>query len=167
MRTFLDAIRALIYATGFVLFWGWLALGVRRYDQSLGIEFPSWIASLGIVVMIAGGILALLCIATFVLRGHGTPAPFDPPQQFVIVGPYRYVRNPMYVGGFAVMLGMSIYLRSFSILVLSIVFCFVVSLFVRLYEEPHLREIFGTPYEQYCQSVPRWIPGMPGKSRRA
>jgi protein-S-isoprenylcysteine O-methyltransferase Ste14 len=160
MRTLFDAIRALIYSTGFILFWGWLALGVRQYDKSLSIVIPSWTASLGIVITIAGGILALLCIVTFVLRGHGTPAPFDAPQQFVIVGPYRYVRNPMYVGGFAVMLGMSIYLGSFSILVLSLVFCFVMSLFVHLYEEPHLEKIFGTTYESYCRSVPRWIPRL-------
>jgi protein-S-isoprenylcysteine O-methyltransferase Ste14 len=167
MRTLFDAIRAILYSLGFIWLWGWLAVSVRQYDKGIGIGIPSWMAGLGIAVTTAGGILAILCISTFVLRGHGTPAPFDAPRQFVIVGPYRYVRNPMYVGGFAVLLGMSIYLRSISILLLSLAFCFVVSLFVHLYEEPHLQAVFGMPYESYCQSVPRWIPGMPGKSRRA
>ena len=41
------------------------------------------------------------CIGTFVTKGQGTPAPFDPPREFVASGPYRYVRNPMYIGALA------------------------------------------------------------------
>lgn len=160
MRTLFDAIRALIYSTGFILLWGWLAVSVRPYDARMGVAIPSWMASLGLLFTIAGGVLAFLCIATFVLRGHGTPAPFDAPRQFVIVGPYRYVRNPMYVGGFAVLLGLSIYLRSVSILLLSLAFCIAVNLFVHLYEEPHLRDVFGNTYEEYCRAVPRWLPRL-------
>ena len=167
MRAFFDAIRAIIYAAGFILLWGWLAVGARQYDKNVPIEFPSWMSGIGIAIAAAGGILTLLCIFTFVLRGHGTPAPFDPPRQFVIVGPYRYVRNPMYVGAFAVILGVSMYLRSFSVLALSLIFCFAASLFVHLYEEPHLRETFGAPYEAYCQSVPRWMPRLQRAPRRA
>jgi len=33
-----------------------------------------------------------------------------------------------------------------------------VALFVRLYEEPHLRKIFSTDYEEYCRHVRRWLP---------
>lgn len=167
MRTLFDAIRAGIYSAGFILLWVWLAVGARQYDKNLHIEFPSWMSGIGIALAAAGGILALLCISTFVLRGHGTPAPFDAPRQFVIVGPYRYVRNPMYVGAFAVILGMSMYLRSFSVLAVSLVFCVAASLFVYLYEEPHLHEIFGATYEDYCRSVPRWIPRPHRASRRA
>ncbi len=167
MRTLFDAIRAIIYSAGFILLWVWLAVGARQYDKNLHIEFPSWMSGIGIALAAAGGILALLCISTFVLRGHGTPAPFDAPRQFVIVGPYRYVRNPMYVGAFAVILGMSMYLRSFSVLAVSLVFCVAASLFVYLYEEPHLHEIFGATYEDYCRSVPRWIPRPHRASRRA
>ncbi|MGH9702496.1 MAG: methyltransferase family protein [Candidatus Acidiferrales bacterium] len=166
MRTLFDAVRALIYSAGIIWLWGWIAASVRQYDSRFSVTIPAWLAPLGIVITVAGGVLAFLCISTFVLRGHGTPAPFDAPRQFVIVGPYRYVRNPMYVGAFAVILGISVYLRSISILLLSVAFCVVAGIFVHLYEEPHLQEAFGATYDRYCQSVPRWIPRIIPAGRR-
>jgi protein-S-isoprenylcysteine O-methyltransferase Ste14 len=161
MRTLFDALRALAYMTGFVFLWGWLALGVRRYDRSLGIVLPAWTGLLGIPVMLVGGIFALLCAGAFVVRGRGTPAPFDAPRQFVAVGPYKYVRNPMYIGAWIVLLGFGLYLHSFSILLMSLAGLLLAHLFVVFYEEPSLREKFGPTYEGYCNSVPRWIPRAP------
>ena|SRR5215469_4820147 len=112
MRTLFDALRALVYVAGFVFFWGWMALGVRKYDPRLGIVLPGWTNKLGISLMFIGGLLALLCAGTFVVRGRGTPAPFDAPRRFVAVGPYKYVRNPMYIGGAIVLCGLGLYLQS-------------------------------------------------------
>jgi protein-S-isoprenylcysteine O-methyltransferase Ste14 len=159
MRTFFVALRAALYATGFVFLWGWVALSVRTYDRSLGIALPAWTATLGIFFMVAGGALALLCVGVFVERGRGTPAPFDAPRQFVATGPYRYVRNPMYVGGLTLLTGFGLYERSVSILLLCLLFLLAAHLFVLFYEEPTLRRQFGATYERYCESVPRWIPG--------
>lgn len=158
MRVLFDALRALVYATGFVWLWSWVALGVRRYDRSLGIALPAWTAEPGIAFMAVGGIIALLCVGTFVVRGRGTPAPFDAPRQFVAVGPYRYVRNPMYIGGLLVIVGFGLYLSSPSILIFSLAWVFVAHLFVVFYEEPNLTEKFGAAYEDYWSRVPRWIP---------
>jgi len=158
MRLLFDALRALVYATGFVWLWSWVALGVRGYDRSLGIALPAWTATPGIALMAVGGIIALLCVGTFVVRGRGTPAPFDAPRQFVAVGPYRYVRNPMYIGGLTVLVGFGLYLRSPAILFFCLAWIFLAHMFVIFYEEPHLREKFGAAYEGYCSRVPRWIP---------
>ena len=69
-----------------------------RYGHST-LEFPftipAWAFPLGLVLALAGGLVALWCIVAFVARGRGTPAPFDPPREFVAAGPYRYVRNPI------------------------------------------------------------------------
>jgi protein-S-isoprenylcysteine O-methyltransferase Ste14 len=162
MRKLFDALRAVLYGTGFVFLWGWIAFGVRAYDRNLGIILPAWTGILGALFMLVGGILALLCAGAFVIRGEGTPAPFDAPRQFVAVGPYRYVRNPMYVGGWIVLLGFGLYLHSFSILLLSVAMVLLAHVFVVLYEEPHLREKFGPAYQNYLNSVPRWIPRLPG-----
>src|SRR5712671_4113254 len=106
MKTLFIALRAAIFGTGFIFLWGWVALSLHhRYDISLGVALSNWTRTLGIVLMAAGGTLASACVATFVTRGEGTPAPFDPPRNFVAAGPYRFVRNPMYIGGFIVLLG--------------------------------------------------------------
>lgn len=148
--------RAAFYATTFVLLWAWLALSVRPLDDRFGWSLPTWAAPLGVVLAAAGGALALACVVVFVSAGRGTPAPFDPPREFVAVGPYRTVRNPMYVGGLAVLLGSGLILRSVAIVGLALVFWGVAHLFVLLYEEPTLERTFGHSYLAYKERVHRW-----------
>jgi protein-S-isoprenylcysteine O-methyltransferase Ste14 len=144
--------------TGFLVFFGWLALRVRSFDGNLTWSLPASVEIPGIVLMLVGGIIALACAWFFVARGRGTPAPFDPPQEFVAVGPYRYCRNPMYVGGLCLLVGLGLYERSISIVLMAVVLFAAVQLFVVYYEEPALRGKFGSPYEDYCREVRRWIP---------
>jgi protein-S-isoprenylcysteine O-methyltransferase Ste14 len=152
------AFRAVVYGASFTLFWLWLALAARTGDRRLGISLPAWAGIIGAVLMILGGILALVSVGTIVLRGKGTPAPFDAPREFVATGVYRYVRNPMYIGGWAVLFGFGLFLQSFSIVLLSLAALLLGHLLVVRYEEPKLREKFGAAYQEYCRSVPRWIP---------
>jgi protein-S-isoprenylcysteine O-methyltransferase Ste14 len=154
-------IRAVLYASAFVLLWGWLAVSVQPLDARLPFTIPIWFQPLGWALAFTGALLVLWCIGTFVARGRGTPAPFDPPRQFVAEGPYRYVRNPMYIGGFGVLLGAGLALRSPSIVGLSVLFLLLVHLLVLLYEEPALVSRFGDPYLQYKSSVHRWLPRSP------
>jgi protein-S-isoprenylcysteine O-methyltransferase Ste14 len=160
MRTLFIALRALFFASGFVLLWGWLALRIRTLDQWLGLTLPARTAISGIIVMLVGGILALTCIGIFVVRGRGTPAIFDAPRAFVAMGPYRYVRNPMYIGGWLVLSGFGLYQRSVSILLFGVLCLVLVHLFVVFFEEPGLRRRFGATYTDYCTSVSRWIPKL-------
>jgi len=159
MKTLFVALRAAIFGTGFIFLWGSVALSLHhRYDVTLGFALYDWTRALGIALMAAGGTLAFACVATFVTRGEGTPAPFDPPRKFVAVGPYRFVRNPMYIGGFIVLLGFGLYEQSAAILLFTLPWLLSAHLFVILYEEPHLRSTFGAPYDMYCRSVRRWLP---------
>jgi protein-S-isoprenylcysteine O-methyltransferase Ste14 len=159
MKTLLIALRAAIFGTGFIFLWRWVALSLHhRCDISLGVALPNWTRLLGIVLMVAGGTLASACVATFVTRGEGTPAPFDPPRNFVAAGPYRFVRNPMYIGSFTVLFGFGLYEQSVAILLFTLPWLLSAHLFVVLYEELHLRSMFGTPYNAYCRSVRRWLP---------
>jgi protein-S-isoprenylcysteine O-methyltransferase Ste14 len=166
MKTLFIALRTAIFGTGFIFLWGWVALSLHhRYDISLGIGLSDWMQTPGIVLMVLGGTLAFACVATFVIRGEGTPAPFDPPRNFVAAGPYEHVRNPMYIGGFAVLVGFGLYEQSVAILLFTLPWLLSAHLFVILYEEPHLRSAFGTPYDAYCRSVRRWLP-LPGRRNR-
>jgi protein-S-isoprenylcysteine O-methyltransferase Ste14 len=161
MKTFFVALRSAVFGAGFVLLWGWAARSLHlRYDSTLGFALPEWTRSLGIALLAAGGALALASITAFVIRGEGTPAPFDPPRKFVATGPYRFLRNPMYIGGFFVLLGFGLYERSPAILFFALPWLLFAHLFVLLYEEPHLRATFGASYDAYCRSVRRWLPRL-------
>jgi len=110
------------------------------------------------IVGAGGAALALWCIATFVVIGRGTPAPFDPPRSLVVAGPYRFVRNPMYLGAGFALAGAALFYESSALLGYCVAFGFVMYLFVVVYEEPALRATFGAPYVRYCERVQRWWP---------
>ncbi len=117
----------------------------------------------GMALIGLGGAVYLHCVWNFAWVGRGTPAPVDPPITMVAVGFYRFVRNPMYVGIGALLLGEALAFLSYRLLTFALVTCLLFHLFVVLYEEPHLRKTFGASYETYCRAVPRWIPrfGVP------
>jgi protein-S-isoprenylcysteine O-methyltransferase Ste14 len=162
VRSLPVALRAIVYMAGFLLFFAWLALRARALDRFIQITLPDGVEILGIALMIGGGALGLTCVGTFIIRGKGTPAPFDAPREFVAAGPYRYVRNPMYVGGLVLLAGFGLVEHSISILLMALVVLLVVHLLVIFYEEPTLRKSFGASYEEYCRNTRRWLP-TPGR----
>ena len=76
----------------------------------------------------------------------------------MIRGPYRFVRNPMYIGGVLALGGAALYFLSASLLIYASGFLLAAHLFVVFYEEPTLRKSFGQDYEAYCHRVSRWRP---------
>jgi protein-S-isoprenylcysteine O-methyltransferase Ste14 len=82
---------------------------------------------------------------------------------FVVSGPYRWVRNPMYIGGFLLLLGYALCAGSVAALLVALTMLVTVHLVAVLYEEPNLRRRFGASYEQYRRSTPRWIPRPPAR----
>ena len=154
-------VRGLLYAAVFVSLWTWLAGVFRRWDGSLGFSVAPILAPGGILLMVAGVVLTATCLGLFLGPGRGTPAPLEPPTVFVARGPYRWVRNPMYWGAFAIILGAGLWLGSPGITLLSAVFLGVAHLFVTLYEEPALERRFGATYHAYRDRVRRWLPRIP------
>jgi protein-S-isoprenylcysteine O-methyltransferase Ste14 len=162
MTELLAALRSLVYMTGFLFLWGWLALLVRSIGR--GWALPQESRAVGIVLMIVGGLVVLSCVGWFVVAGRGTPAPFDPPRSFVPGGPYRWVRNPMYLGALLVLIGFGFWNASLSMVLLALPALALAHLFVALYEEPTLRRRFGVPYVTYLARVNRWVPKPPKRS---
>jgi protein-S-isoprenylcysteine O-methyltransferase Ste14 len=76
-------------------------------------------------------------------------------------GPYRWVRNPIYLAALTVVLGEAWLFRSTALLLYSAAMAAFFHLFVIAYEEPALRRRFGEPYRQYLQTTPRWLPHRP------
>ena len=132
-----------------------------RILSSTGIIQPAAIGGwqgAGMLVGASGAALALACILTFVFVGKGTPAPFDPPRRLVVQGPYRFVRNPMYLGAGCALAGAALFYQSIPLLGYAAVFLLITHLFVVWYEEPTLRRIFDGDYEAYRRRVGRWWP---------
>jgi protein-S-isoprenylcysteine O-methyltransferase Ste14 len=159
MLTFV-ALRSAVFAGGFLWLWAWVALSLRPYDAVLGrpLPLPEWSSAAGWLALIGGGIVVAWCIGVFVVQGRGTPALFDAPRKLVARGPYRYVRNPMYIGAALLLLGFGLYQRSPSIVLFVPAWWLLFHALVVFYEEVTLREKFGPDYEKYCRCTPRWIP---------
>ncbi len=160
MKLLARIFRSIIYVPLFILFFEWLAMKVKVFDSILGIILTPWLIPIGIVFMITGGIIALICIIIFITNGKGTPAIFDPPTEFVATGPYAFVRNPMYIGGIILLSGFGFYQTSLSILILSFLLFVFIHFFVVFYEEPNLEKLFGKSYLHYKKTTNRWIPKL-------
>jgi protein-S-isoprenylcysteine O-methyltransferase Ste14 len=152
-------VRAITYA---VLFIGVVLVFVpARVLSRAGISgFPAIGAPqiIGILIGGLGAAFALWCVLAFALVGKGTPAPFDPPRRLVVRGPYRYVRNPMYMGAGLALTGAALAYQSLQLFGYAGLFFLLTHLFVVWYEEPKLRHSFGEEYKTYCQRVARWWP---------
>ena len=155
------AVRALLYAAAFLTLWGWVALRVRHFDVERGLYLPFWTGFIGLGAFLAGALVVLSCVFSFVVEGQGTPAVFDPPRRFVASGPYRFVRNPMYLGAFLLLSGFGLYARSPSVLGLTALAVLLAHLFVVLVEEPGLERRFGESYRDYKRVTNRWLPRVP------
>jgi protein-S-isoprenylcysteine O-methyltransferase Ste14 len=146
----------------FFSLWFWLLpqwLGFRV--EMAGAARWRWLAAFPSVL---GFAVALRCVWDFGWTGRGTPAPVAPPQRLVVVGFYRYVRNPMYLGLATGWIGLWVvfgHANPVAIIAVAAV-AVAVHLFVVFYEEPTLRKKFGANYVEYCQNVDRWRPRVRG-----
>ncbi len=108
-----------------------------------------------------GAALYLWCLWLFATVGSGTPGPWDAPRRVVAVGPYRWVRNPIYLAALTVVLGEALLFMSPPLLAYAGAMAITVHLFVIGCEEPTLQRRFGATYAAYRQGVPRWLPRPP------
>lgn len=127
-------------------------------------ETLSWatpvLRAAGIALILAGSAVVINAFVRFVVNGLGTPAPVAPPEHLVVTGLYRHVRNPMYVGVLAVIIGEALLLGRWELLVYAAIAFACMYTFVRGYEEPQLRRQFGQEYETYRAAVPEWWPRL-------
>jgi len=154
-------VRAITYAILFVSLV--LVFLPARFLSWSGIVQPKTIGLAqvgGLIVTASGALLALLCVLAFVRVGKGTPAPFDPPRRLVALGPYRIVRNPMYLGAGIALVGVALFYRSLQLVAYTGLLLLFAHLIVVFYEEPRLRRNFGQEYISYCQTVGRWLPKL-------
>lgn len=137
-----------------------------------GVGIPWWILTHGgampgpaawpaVVLIAVGAALYFSCLRLFATVGGGTPGPWDAPRRLVVAGPYRWVRNPIYIAALLVVVGEAGLFNSIPLLEYAGAMAIAVHLFVIAYEEPTLSRAFGEGYAQYRRTVPRWIPRRP------
>jgi protein-S-isoprenylcysteine O-methyltransferase Ste14 len=110
------------------------------------------------VLFLIGGTIYIWCLWDFATFGRGTPAPIDAPKRLLVRGLYRYTRNPMYVGVLIIIVGWAVLFQAPTLALYAFAVGVAFHLFVVLYEEPHLRRLFGVEYGNYCSRVSRWLP---------
>ena len=131
----------------------WLLTGWDAAD-----DVPAPLVAAGVLLVAAGAGVLLQAFARFVVEGLGTPAPLAPPEQLVVGGLYRYVRNPMYLAVGATIVGQALILGRPALLLYALAFGAAVWAFVHYYEEPTLTRTYGAEYDAYRRAVPGWWP---------
>lgn len=112
---------------------------------------------LGLLLLAIGTAGLLWCIRDFYAQGKGTLAPWAPPRKLVVVGLYRYSRNPMYVCVVLILLGWSASFDSLGLLAYAALVALAFHLRVVYGEEPWLSRTHGSRWDAYVRQVPRWL----------
>lgn len=144
----------------------WLILTVEDWARAkYHVTLPELglVRYLGIVPIAVGALVCLLAMGQFIVDGQGTPEEIDQTQRLMTAGVFRWTRNPLYVGMALLLLG-EILLFESVLLILYALYRFRQFRRYTRREERRLLRQFGAPYDRYCQSVPRWLPGLPGSS---
>jgi protein-S-isoprenylcysteine O-methyltransferase Ste14 len=110
------------------------------------------------VLLICAGMVPIVHSFIEFIRADGTPVPVASPPRLVVSGFYRYVRNPIYVGFLAVLVGQALLFGSLALLEYAVMAWFIGAGAVRFYEEPTLARKFGAEYVDYRRAVRAWIP---------
>ncbi len=122
---------------------------------------PSWriipaIPALGIVFLLLGIVLAGWALSLF--RNRRTPVyPTTTPTTLVTSGPFRFTRNPMYLGILLILIALVFLLGSLPMLVSPLLFLLVMNLYYLPFEEAKMEKLFGDSYTSYRQRVRRWL----------
>ena len=107
---------AVFFVVGAGIFAGlipWFSTGWRVREP---VAYWAPMRVLGAMLLVAGLIVLVRALVRFVVEGLGTPAPIAAPERLVIDGPYRCVRNPMYVAILAAIVGQALLLGQLGLL---------------------------------------------------
>lgn len=145
---------ALVYVPALVL---WLAAGTGWRASPAG-HWLEWLAALAFAG--PGFVLMIWTVRLFTTQGGGTPAPWDPPVNFIATGPYAHMRNPMLAGVILTLIAETLAFGSWPLAGWALFFFGLNSAYFVFSEEPGLEARFGDSYRAYKAAVPRWWPRL-------
>jgi len=112
--------------------------------------------AIGAVPLLGGIVMAVIADRLFA-RCETTIYPFAEPSVLVVEGPFRYTRNPMYLGLILALIGLALLLGTLTPWLVIVPFGLILDrTFVR-YEQRTMQERFGDDYRAYMQRVRRWL----------
>lgn len=142
------------------LFLAVLPLIIVSLERMLGLPGFELSGFFGWTLFGAASVLGFSCGMLFAVYGEGTPLPLDTANRFVLIGPYRYIRNPMALAGILQGVAVALVLGSWGVLVYSILGAVVWHALARPWEEADLHRRFGAAYAEYQRAVPLWAPRL-------
>ena len=129
------------------------------------LQLPRMNLIIGPLLVVGGAFLALWSIQAQMTIGKGTPVSMMPTRRLVVKGPFTYCRNPMTLGTFIALLGISVWIGSFSAIALVLILIVVLLLYVKLVEEKELEDRFGLEYLEYKRNTPFLLLRLRRRSR--
>jgi protein-S-isoprenylcysteine O-methyltransferase Ste14 len=128
-------------------------------------QWPVVVRVIGVVLIAMGGSVVAWAFAQFATEGAGVPIPGEPnSQRLTVGGPYRYVRNPLYVASVVAITGQALLLSRPVLLIYAAAFLAITFFLVHWIEDPALARRFGQQFEDYRSQVPGWWPRLPPRT---
>lgn len=145
-----------------IIIWVFLPYIFVHISNSLGLPKLTYLplqVSGGLIVV---GVLLndLYLFLLFKSVGGGTPVPAEPTNKLIYKGPYKYTRNPMYIGHLLIFLGEFLFFGQLTLLLYLFLAGVGFNFLVIKWEEPQLKKRLGKEYEDYLEKVPRWFPKL-------
>jgi len=142
-----------------------LIIVMPQVDKLTG--FPSYFCGAGNIVVgalaiLIGGGFALWTIAIQIMLASGTPFPMMPTKKLLVIGPFKYCRNPMTLGTIIAYAGIATLIGSVSALVVVVLFAAALITYLKLVEERELEMRFGDEYLEYKRTTPFILPRIKG-----
>jgi protein-S-isoprenylcysteine O-methyltransferase Ste14 len=149
-------LNAVLFFAVFMVGLPWLVHGLLP----VALPIPAGRVAVAVVLFVIGVAMWLACLDTFSRRGRGTPLPMDAPRQLVTSGLFSFMRNPIMAGELLVIWAVALYIASLGVVLYAAAISALAHLSAVYVEEPELRRRFGERYDDYCRTVPRWLPRL-------
>jgi len=140
------------------VFLGYLPWQLLRLEVMIGESLQTFLNALAALAFILGAALLFSGAYYLLLRGDGTPLPFNPPKRMVVAGPYARMQHPMMLGLLLMSYAEALWLHSASVGLYAALLTFLANVYLSYVEEPGLEKRFGDDYRAYRTAVPRWWP---------
>lgn len=154
-----NRMKTIVTIAFFLFFAVFVPLKIAGSEDHIVLSWMNRFQFFGPVLIAIGMAGYIMTIWRFFTEAKASPLPGDS-QGLMIKGIYRYSRNPMYVSVWIVLLGHAVFYASLDLFYYLLLWILIFNIVVRFAEEPYLKTTFGEKYDEYCKTVPRWIPGL-------